>query len=134
MLLPVTSTIAAGLALIMFPLSLQVSGRRAHIGKKSGIIHKAVFGDDGDPMLRNSIRAFGNFSEYAPIALLLLALMEFQGADPQLLWWLGGLFVLGRAVHGVSMTFIPLNPVARGLAMLTTYAMMLVPAWWLLTH
>ncbi len=132
--LPVTSTIAACLALVALPLSIHISARRAIIGLKAGIIHKAVFDDTGNDMLRNAIRAFGNFIEYVPLAILLLALMELQGAPASMLAWLGGLFVAGRIVHAVSMTFIPLIPAPRALAMFTTYAVFVVPAWWLLTH
>ena len=132
--LPITSTLAALLALLAVPLTIQISARRAVIGMKAGKTDQAVFGDDGDPMLRNSIRAFGNFIEYTPLALILLALMEAQGAAAALLWWLGGAFVVGRLVHAISMTFIPRNPAPRGLAMFVTYAAFLVPAWWLLTQ
>ena len=129
----ITSTLAGLLALIAIPLTLHISIRRAAIGMKSGKIDAAVFGDVGDPMLRSSIRAFSNFMEYTPLALILLALMEAQGAPETLLWWVGGAFVAGRVVHALSMTFIPRNPAPRGLAMLPTYAAFLVPAWWLLT-
>lgn len=132
MSLPVTSVIAALLAIIMFPLALQISLRRVAIGKAAGDVSKAVFGDQGNPGLRNAIRAFGNFTEYTPVCLVLLALMELQGASPLLLWWVGGCFVAGRLVHGVAMSLIPNVPAPRALAMLTTYAAMLVPAMWLL--
>lgn len=52
--LPITSTIAACLAIIMFPLTLQISMRRKSIGN-------VVFGDGNDDVLRRRIRAFGNF-------------------------------------------------------------------------
>lgn len=132
--LPITSVIAASLALLALPLTIHVSARRAAIGMKAGVIHKAVFGDADDPMLRNSIRAFGNFIEYVPLALILFALLEIQGAPSKMLWGLGIAFIIGRAIHAISMTFMPLNPAPRGLAMFTTYAAYAVPAWWLLTH
>lgn len=134
MQLPATSAIAALLAVLMFPLTVQISMRRASIGMKSGDIAKAVFGDAGDAGLRAAVRAFGNFTEYAPMCLLLLALMELQGASAVLLWSVGGAFVAGRFIHGLAMTFIPNNPAPRGLAMMATYAAILVPAWWLFAH
>jgi len=132
--LHITSIIAASLALIALPLTIHISARRAMIGMKAGVIHKAAFGDSGDPMLRNSIRAFGNFIEYVPLALILFALLEIQDAPDKLIWGLGIAFVVGRALHAISMTFIPLIPAPRGLAMFTTYAAYLVPAWWLFRH
>ncbi|MEO9600779.1 MAPEG family protein [Parasphingorhabdus sp.] len=132
--LPITSTMAACLALLGLILTIHISARRAMIGVKAGVIHKAVFGDTGDEMLRNSVRAFGNFIEYAPFAVVLIALMELQGAPATLLCWLGGAFVIGRIVHAFSMTFVPLVPAPRGVAMFTTYAVFAVPAWWFLTN
>ncbi|MCB2089628.1 MAG: MAPEG family protein [Sphingomonadaceae bacterium] len=131
--LPITATIAGLLALIMLPLTLQVSMRRAMIGMKAGVIHAAVFGDAGNEGLRNADRAFGNFIEYVPMALILLALSEWRGAPENGLWIVGGAFVAGRILHAISMTFIPLKPAPRGIAMMTTYAALLVPAWWLLS-
>ncbi len=134
MILPVTSTLAAALALLMFPLTLRVSLRRVVVGKAMGGANKAVFGDQGDDGLRNRVRAFGNFTEYAPMCLVLLALMELQGASSALLWWIGGLFVAGRYIHAFAMSVNPHFPLPRGIAMLTTYAALIVPAGWLLAH
>ena len=126
--LPVTTVIAALLALMALPLSIHVSARRASIGMKAGVIHAAVFGYADDPMLRNAIRAFGNFMEYSPLALIMLGLYELNGAPKLTLWWLGGAFVAGRALHAVAMTFIPKMPAPRGIAMFTTYAALGWPA------
>ena len=126
--LPITGFYAALLALLALPLTVQVSARRALIGVKAGVIHKAVFGDADDPMLRNAIRAFGNFMEYVPLALIVFGLAELRGASAELLWWLGGIFVAGRIVHAASMSFIPKQPAPRGLAMFATYAMLGVSA------
>lgn len=134
MSLPITSILAICLVLIALPLTIHISMRRALIGMKTGVIDKAVFSDTGDAMLRNSVRAFGNFIEYVPLALLLFALIEIQGASAQLIWWTGGAFVGGRFVHALSMTFIPNNPMPRGLAMITTYTAYILPAWWLFTQ
>lgn len=134
MTLPITSILAAYLAIIALPLAIHVTVRRAVIGFKAGVIHKAAFGDAGDPLLRNSIRAFGNFIEYVPLALLLFALLELQGAPDGLIWGLGVAFVVGRVIHGVSMTFIPHIPPPRALAMVATYTAYAVSAWWLLRN
>ncbi len=93
---------------------------------------KTVFGDAGDENLRNSVRAFGNFIEYTPLALILFMLVELKGGYETQLWATGIAFVIGRIVHGLSMTFFPLNPQPRGLAMLTTYVAYAFSAWVLL--
>ena len=133
MTLPITSVLAGLLALLALPLTLHISMRRALIGVRAGVIHKAVFGDAGDPALRSAIRAFGNYVEYVPLALVLIGLMELGGTDSGLLWWTGGLFVAGRVLHALAMTFIPTQPLPRGLAMFATYAVLGVGAWQLLT-
>lgn len=132
--LPVTSTIAAILALVMIPLSIQVSARRAITGMRAGAPNSVVFGDGGNEILRNAIRAFGNFTEYVPMVLLMLALAEAQGAPPTLIAWVGGIFAAGRVLHAAAMTWLPMNPAPRGLAMFATYAALGVPAVWLLLH
>lgn len=124
--LPITSITAASLAIIMLPLTLQVSLRRLAIGS-------VVFGDGGDDVLRRRIRAFGNFIEYAPICLILLALLEAQGAGTAWLWTTAALLIAGRVIHGLGMLFAQ-SPAPRGLAMLMTYGAFLTPAVWLLTR
>ena len=124
--LPITSITAASLAIIMLPLTLQVSLRRVAIGS-------VVFGDGGDDVLRRRIRAFGNFIEYAPMCLILLALLEAQGAGTTWLWTTAALLVAGRVIHGLGMLFAQ-SPAPRGLAMLMTYGAFLTPAVWLLTR
>lgn len=128
MLLPITSTIAAVLAILLFVLTLLVSLRRAALGKASGDIAQYVFGDGDDETLRRRGRAFGNLIEYAPMCLIMIALLEAQGASATLLWYLGGAFTVGRIVHAMSMLLIPRNPLPRGLAMMATYAVLLVAA------
>jgi len=122
--LPITSTIAACLAIIMFPLTLQVSMRRKSIGN-------VVFGDGDDEVLRRRIRAFGNFVEYVPTCLVMLALVEIGGASSTLLWTIGGLLLLGRIIHALGMLYAD-TPIPRAIAMFMTYAAFLVPAVWLI--
>lgn len=132
MSLPITATIAACLALIMFPLTLQVSMRRAALGKAMGKLNGVAFGDGDDDVLRRRIRAFGNFTEYAPMCLLMLALTENAGASPTFIWTIGGLLLFGRALHALGMLYTN-SPVPRAIAMFMTYAAFLVPAFWLLS-
>lgn len=131
--LEVTSLAAAILALIMFPLTLQISMRRAALGKAAGDLAAVVFGDGGDETLRRRIRAFGNFVEYVPICLLMLAIVEISDASKTLLWAVATLLVVGRIIHAFGMLYVA-HPAPRGLAMFMTYASFLVPAIWLLIH
>lgn len=124
--LPVTSIVAAALAILMFPLTLQISILRLTLGS-------VVFGDGNDDTLRRRVRAFGNFVEYVPICLVLLALMEVQGASTLWLWIAGALLLAGRLIHAAGMLFAT-SPAARGVAMMMTYGAFLIPAIWLLMN
>lgn len=130
--LVITSKIAGLLALQMFILSMMVSLRRVSLGKSEGDIAKYPYQDGNDETLRRRMRAFGNFIEYVPVCLIMLALIEFNGASENLLWGLGICFVLGRISHSIGMLSNPHFPVPRILGMLTTYAVLIVPSVWLL--
>ena len=127
----VTSIIASILAILMFPLTLQISIRRAALGKAANDLTAVVFGDGGDEKLRRRIRALGNFIEYVPMCLIMLALMESSGASRNLLWSVGGLLVFGRFLHALCMLYMN-NPATRGIAMFMTYASFIVPAIWII--
>jgi uncharacterized protein len=59
--------------------------------------------DGGDVTLLRRIRAHGNFLETAPMALLLLALLELHGLSSTWLWGLGIGLVVGRVLHAWSL-------------------------------
>jgi len=92
---PVTSIVAAIFAVMAVALSLAVTRRRFQV--------RTTHGDAGDATLGKRIRAHGNFVEYAPLALILLALLEGQNAPDGLVCALGVVFVLSRLLHVVGM-------------------------------
>ena len=51
------------------------------------------------------VRAQGNLTEYAPFALLLMALLEMNGLPVWAMHVLGLLFLAGRLAHGWSFSF-----------------------------
>lgn len=132
--LPITSTVAALLAALMLPLTIMISMRRVHLGKAAGDVALYVFGDGDDETLRRRIRALGNFVEYVPMALLMLALIEAQGASTTMLWSLGGAFAAGRVLHAFGMLAMPRKPAPRIVGMMTTYAALLLPAVWIVSQ
>ncbi len=117
----------------MLPLTLQVSMRRAALGKAMGKVNGVTFGDGNDEILRRRIRAFGNFIEYTPRCLVMLALTENAGASPTFVWTIGGLLLFGRGLHALGMLYSD-TPVPRGIAMFMTYGAFLAPAVWLLSN
>lgn len=122
--LPITSIVVALLALIMIPLTVQVSLRRIALGKAKNDITAFVFGDAGDEILRRRTRAFGNFIEYVPVCAILLALLEVAHAPPLLVLAMGITLVFSRCLHAYGMLYSS-NPAFRGFAMFLTYVMLL---------
>jgi uncharacterized protein len=83
-------------------------------------------GDAGDKVLLSRIRAQGNFSEYAPLGVLLLAVAEMQGEGALWLHLCGMLLLVGRLMHGLNFTFqLGLMPMRVGGMVLTFTALAL---------
>ncbi len=117
-MLPVTSSVAALAAVALVVLSVRVSLARMRTGVRIGA------GED-EGLLRR-IRAQGNFTEYVPLALILLGLAEARGAGAGWLWAIVGLLVAGRALHvaGIETGRTAL----RAPGMLGTYGALVVGA------
>lgn len=94
----ITPVYAALLALLFLALSVRIVRLRRRL--------RVAVGDGGDPGLLRAIRAHGNFAEYVPLTVLLLALAESQGNPPLLLHALGLALLVGRIAHawGISRT------------------------------
>jgi uncharacterized membrane protein YecN with MAPEG domain len=112
-MLLVTSIIACALTIIFIKLSFAVIGlrRKNRVGLGSGGI------DD----LERAIRAQGNFAEYVPIGIILIACLEFNGAP----WWLvaipGITLIIGRLIHAVGIKTPPPDFSRRVLGMKFTF-------------
>lgn len=91
----VTLFFAACCALMQCLLTVLVIRRRL----KAGV----YFLDGGDALLLRRIRAHGNFAETAPMALLLMALLEFSGLGRVWLIVFGVALLLGRVIHATSL-------------------------------
>lgn len=90
--LPTTTLLFAALhALMLMGLTAQVSRWRgkAQVGIGAGQSDE----------LRRWVRVHGNFIEYVPLALLLLALLEIAGVGRQWIFTGGALLLLGRVLH-----------------------------------
>jgi hypothetical protein len=96
MTFPTTTLYALPLILIFFALFFRVSARRSDL--------KASIGDAGDTVLHERIRQHGNFVEWVPFGLILLALAEASAANSIALHCAGGLLVLGRILHPLGLT------------------------------
>ena len=73
---------------------------------RNGLIRgktKTMLGDGGSSELLQSIRAHGNLMEHAPIALMLLLLLEMQGVIAWKLHLIGSSFFLCRVLHAYGI-------------------------------
>lgn len=113
---------AALLGALMIVLSLRVSLARMRA--------RVSLGWGEDPVLMARVRAFGNFAEWAPMALLLLALAA-AGAPATALHAGGALLVLGRVLHPLQLDGRLFTPL-RFLGMVATYAAIALAAFYLL--
>jgi hypothetical protein len=93
---PTTALYSGLLAFVLIVLSVRVI--QARRGRRVAV------GDGGDEMLLRRMRAHGNFTEYVPIALLLMALAESLGGWPWLLHAAGVVLVAGRIAHAYGVS------------------------------
>ena len=92
----IAAVYASLLALMYVFLSIRIIGLRR--GKKIAI------GSGADRQLERAIRVHSNFAEYAPLALLLILMLELQSAHKILLVFLGLLLFVGRLVHAYGVS------------------------------
>jgi len=93
-MLPITSLYAGLLALVFLALSWRV------IAFRRG--NQVSLGDGESKDLRQRNRAHGNFAEYAPLGLIILACVELQGAPALAVHALGLMLFLGRLLHAIA--------------------------------
>jgi uncharacterized membrane protein YecN with MAPEG domain len=112
-MLIVTTIIACVLTAIFIKLSFAVIALRRK--------NKVGLGSGGYEDLERAIRAQGNFSEYIPIGIILLACLELNGAP----WWLvaipGIALIIGRLIHAMGINTPPPDFTKRVLGMKLTF-------------
>jgi uncharacterized membrane protein YecN with MAPEG domain len=65
--------------------------------------HKVLFGDGDNIELRSAIRAHGNFVEYFPLVVLMVAMLEMSGLRAVQVHLLMGALLLARVLHPLGM-------------------------------
>lgn len=112
-MLLITSIIASFLTIIFIKLSFAVIGLRRK--------NKVGLGSGGHEDLERAIRAQGNFAEYVPFGMILLACLELNGAP----WWLvailGIALITGRLLHAKGINVPPPDFSKRVLGMKFTF-------------
>lgn len=61
-------------------------------------------GDGGNPRMTQAVRAHANFAEYAPLALLLLALLEISGTPIWIVVAVAALLLVGRLLSALGLS------------------------------
>jgi|LNFM01.1.fsa_nt_gb uncharacterized membrane protein YecN with MAPEG domain len=116
----VTPIYAGLLALLFVVLSIRVIGTRRSAG--------VALGDGGDRMLLRRQRVHANFTEYVPLALVLLVIAELQGAPLLLLHGLGVALLTGRLVHAYGVSQDPERMALRVTGMAITFTVLIASA------
>lgn len=118
-MLPVTGLYAGLLALYFVWLATRVIKARR--------VHRVALGTP-HRLVERAARAHGNFAEYVPFALLLMALCEINGLPDWGLHVLGTVLLAGRVLHATGISQEPENFRWRVLGMSLTFTMMVVAA------
>jgi uncharacterized membrane protein YecN with MAPEG domain len=84
-----------GLVLIALSIQVVILRRRHRVGIGAGQVQA----------LERAIRVQANFTEYVPLALVLLALLGISGSLPDgAMHALGGTLLLGRILHAIGLS------------------------------
>jgi uncharacterized membrane protein YecN with MAPEG domain len=112
-MLLITSIIASVLTIIFVKLSFAVIGLRRK--------NKIGLGSGGHDDLERAIRAQGNFAEYVPFGIILIACLELNGAPWFLVALPGAALIIGRLIHAVGINMPPPDFSKRVLGMKFTF-------------
>jgi len=126
--LTITGFTAAALAILLALLALDTIRHRFRT--------RIPFGVGEDRGLTSASRAHGNLAENAPIALILIGLLESGGADRQILGYAAGAFVAARVLHamGLYMQSGGPPPAPRAIGVVATLLIQLGLAGWLISR
>ena len=117
--LSITTTFAALFTIFYLFLSMRIGYLRG------SPVMKLIFKMDKkvtENKLERNVRAHGNFSEYVPLFLILLFLVEYlKIIQFKYLIMLCIIFLYGRIAHAVCFAFFDYNPFLRISGMICTY-------------
>lgn len=96
MIFPATTAFYAALLALLYAglTTWVVAGRLT-----SDVLH----GDGNDDALRKRIRSHGNFAEYVPLILLLIAFLEAEGSGQGIIHTLLAILLVARLLHPIGM-------------------------------
>ncbi len=115
MTLPITALTAAICAIMLLITALDTVRNR--------ISGRVAFGDGGNAKIVSASRSHGNLAEHAPLAIILIGLLEQSGAHHWTLTGIAVLFLFARAMHIVGL-YAPMSdkpPVPRQIGVIGTW-------------
>lgn len=112
---------AAAAALITFWLAMRCG--------KVRMAEKIMHGDGGNALMLRRMRAQANFTEYTPIALVLIVLLDLSDVHTTGLALTALAFMIGRVLHAIGMDAEGENK-PRMIGMLLTMPLLLGWAIW----
>lgn len=115
-MLPVTGLYAAILGFAFIWLAVRVIKARR--------TYRVAIGTGQHRLVERAVRAHGNFAEYVPFALLIMALCELNRAPDWGLHALGAALLAGRALHAWGITREPEDFRFRTAGMSLTFAVL----------
>ena len=128
MTLPVTAALAAALAALLLLLAYDTVRHRFRT--------KISFGFGDDDKLARASRAHGNLAEHAPIAIILVGLLELSRANHMGLMVVAGVFLLARILHAMGLYMAAPEegkpPLPRALGVVLTWLSIAILTGWTL--
>lgn len=115
MTLPITALTAAICAIMLLITAIDTVRNRLRA--------KAAFGDGGDATLVSASRSHGNLAEHAPLAVILIGLLEQSGAHHWTLTGIAVLFLFARMMHIIGL-YAPMStkpPLPRQIGVIGTW-------------
>ena len=123
-LLTVVPIYAAIFGLMFVYLSVRVIKQRRSA--------KVSLGDGDNPTLRKAIAVHSNFSQYVPLALLLIAFVELSHASATITHGLCACLLVGRVAHAYGLAQPVQIMKLRQIGVLLTFGVIVIAALYLL--
>jgi uncharacterized membrane protein YecN with MAPEG domain len=118
--MPVVSLYAALLALFFVGLSIRTLRMRGRL--------RIPVGDGGNQAMLRAMRVHSNFAEYVPLSLLLIYLVEQNGASALFVHFLGLCILAGRISHAIGVSRVNEQYAYRVFGMTMTFTPLIVAA------
>ena len=111
--MPATALYASILGLLLFVLSARTIRLRQRL--------RIAIGDGSNKELLRAMRVHANFSEYVPLTLLLLLIVETYAGGTMLVHVFGGCLVAGRCIHAFGVSRLDEKLALRVTGMVLTF-------------